>query len=82
MSTDSRCEQNINLLSDNCDGISVNYIVELKDKANDFINDKPTVIFFHGNSGNIGNRLGFISSYVQKLNVNILIGKLYGCRFI
>ena len=37
------------------------------------VNNKPTVIFFHGNSGNIGNRLEFIRNYVIHANVNVLI---------
>ena len=73
--TDS--EQNINLLSENNESKFFNDLVELKNKDNQFINNKPTVIFFHGNSGNIGNRLGFVESYVKKVDVNVVIGNLY-----
>lgn len=52
-------------------------LVELKEQTNSWVNDLPTVIFFHGNSGNIGNRLAFMSSYVEMVNVNVLVGKIY-----
>lgn len=38
------------------------------------INDKATVIFFHGNSGNIGNRIDFVKNYIDLADVNVLIG--------
>lgn len=43
--------------------------------ASSLINQKVTVIFFHGNSGNIGNRIDFAKNYVDRANVNVMIGK-------
>ena len=48
----------------------------------DLVNNKPTIIFFHGNSGNIGNRLDFIKSYIAFAGVNVLIGKDVSVSFL
>ena len=52
-------------------------IVELEDNKDCMINDKPTVVFFHGNSGNIGNRLEFVNTYIMHCDVNVMIGKYF-----
>ena len=45
-----------------------------EEEENQLINDKATVIFFHGNSGNIGNRIDFVKNYIDLADVNVLIG--------
>lgn len=40
------------------------------------VNKKPTIIMFHGNAGNIGNRLDLIRNYIFSADVNVMIGKL------
>ncbi|XP_039764174.1 protein ABHD13 isoform X2 [Pararge aegeria] len=39
---------------------------------------KPTMIFFHGNAGNIGQRLANASGFYHKLNINILLVEYRG----
>ncbi|EGR28358.1 hypothetical protein IMG5_177050 [Ichthyophthirius multifiliis] len=36
-------------------------------------NEKPTVVFFHENAGNIGHRLYYLKNYFENVKVNILI---------
>ncbi|XP_041987686.1 protein ABHD13 [Aricia agestis] len=39
---------------------------------------KPTMIFFHGNAGNMGQRLSNVSGFYHKLNINILMVEYRG----
>ncbi|XP_045784436.1 protein ABHD13 [Maniola jurtina] len=39
---------------------------------------KPTMIFFHGNAGNMGQRLANVSGFYHKLNINVLLVEYRG----
>ncbi|XP_050361300.1 protein ABHD13 isoform X2 [Nymphalis io] len=41
-------------------------------------NHRPTMIFFHGNAGNMGQRLCNVSGFYHKLNINILLVEYRG----
>ncbi|CAG4962329.1 unnamed protein product [Parnassius apollo] len=41
-------------------------------------NHIPTMIFFHGNAGNMGQRLSNVSGFYHKLNINILMVEYRG----
>ncbi|OWR42000.1 protein ABHD13 [Danaus plexippus] len=41
-------------------------------------NHKPTMIFFHGNAGNMGQRLSNVSGFYHKLGINILLVEYRG----
>lgn len=59
----------------NKDGFKIHMFL-IKQPVNS--NHKPTMIFFHGNAGNMGQRLSNVSGFYHKLNINILMVEYRG----
>ncbi|KAJ0183736.1 hypothetical protein K1T71_000159 [Dendrolimus kikuchii] len=59
----------------NKDGIKIHMFL-IKHMINS--NYLPTMIFFHGNAGNMGQRLSNVSGFYHKLNINILMVEYRG----
>eukprot|EP00587_Corethron_hystrix_P004767 CAMPEP_0113320826 /NCGR_PEP_ID=MMETSP0010_2-20120614/14517_1 /TAXON_ID=216773 ORGANISM="Corethron hystrix, Strain 308" /NCGR_SAMPLE_ID=MMETSP0010_2 /ASSEMBLY_ACC=CAM_ASM_000155 /LENGTH=386 /DNA_ID=CAMNT_0000178761 /DNA_START=87 /DNA_END=1244 /DNA_ORIENTATION=- /assembly_acc=CAM_ASM_000155 len=62
------------------DGTKVHSWMLLRDKKSMHLDvvKHPTIIFFHGNAGNIGMRLPNAADMVHKLNVNVLLVEYRG----
>ncbi|XP_049885948.1 protein ABHD13 [Pectinophora gossypiella] len=59
----------------NKDGLKIHMFL-IKQANNS--NHKPTMIFFHGNAGNMGQRLSNVSGFYHKLSINILMVEYRG----
>ncbi|CAK1588277.1 unnamed protein product [Parnassius mnemosyne] len=59
----------------NKDGFKIHMFL-IKQTTN--IKHIPTMIFFHGNAGNMGQRLSNVSGFYHKLNINILMVEYRG----
>ncbi|CAH0684363.1 unnamed protein product [Chilo suppressalis] len=59
----------------NKDGFKIHLFL-IKQPTN--CNHRPTLIFFHGNAGNMGQRLANVSGFYHKLNINILMVEYRG----
>ncbi|XP_023949058.2 protein ABHD13 isoform X2 [Bicyclus anynana] len=57
------------------DGFKIHMFLILQ--ANDS-HRKPSMIFFHGNAGNMGQRLANVSGFYHKLNINVLLVEYRG----
>ncbi|XP_068618494.1 protein ABHD13 [Battus philenor] len=57
------------------DGLKIHMFL-IKQATN--CNHKPTMIFFHGNAGNMGQRLSNVSGFYHQLNINILMVEYRG----
>mmetsp|Transcript_119018 Transcript_119018/g.333396 ORF Transcript_119018/g.333396 Transcript_119018/m.333396 type:complete len:385 (+) Transcript_119018:151-1305(+) len=58
------------------DGVSIHAWLLLRDPNR--LNDLPTIVFFHGNAGNIGLRLPNAIQMMQYLNANVLMVEYRG----
>ncbi|XP_026761154.1 protein ABHD13 [Galleria mellonella] len=59
----------------NKDGFKIHMFL-IKQMTNSSL--KPTMIFFHGNAGNMGQRLSNVSGFYHKLDINILMVEYRG----
>lgn len=59
----------------NKDGFKIHMFL-IKQPTNS--NHRPTMMFFHGNAGNMGQRLSNVTGFFHKLNINILMVEYRG----
>ncbi|CAF4745702.1 unnamed protein product [Pieris macdunnoughi] len=52
------------------DGVKIHIFLIMQQDNSNIV---PTMIFFHGNAGNMGQRLANVSGFYHKLNINILM---------